>query len=175
MRRFFVSLPSSFSLSLAAAASLGRLVAPVDVVGVRAEAGPSALLRGVSGGVVIGTPVTLPELAAAIPGTLPTINEGFEMTLPPAPPVPGAADETVTTDEVELERAGDDGRMLTNDAVGGGDGAVNELAESRWRCCEPWKGDGGAKTDVGVGTGVFWLEDDAVPVKLCFDDKSSPV
>lgn len=77
---------------------------------------------------VTGIPVTLPELATAILGTLPIIREGLVMT-----PV-CAAEETVATDDVEFDRAGDVGRAFTNEAAGGGDGAVNELAESRWRC-----------------------------------------
>ena len=77
---------------------------------------------GVSGGVVMGTPVTFPELAAAIPGTLPPINVGFVMT---------AADACVVTEDVLFDRAGEDGLMLTKEAVVGGDGAANELAEFR--------------------------------------------
>ena len=62
----------------------------------------------------------------------------------------------MTTDEVEFDRAGDDGRALTNEAVGGGEGAVNELAELRCWCWAPFgNGDGGANTEVGVGSGVF--------------------
>jgi hypothetical protein len=64
--------------------------------------GTEAVLRGVSGGVVIGTPVTLPEFVAVKPGTWPTINEGFVM-MP-------ACDGWVTIEEVEFERAGEDGR-----------------------------------------------------------------
>lgn len=91
-----------------------------------------AVLRGVSGGVVIGTPVTLPELVAVSPGTLPARSVG-------------AVEFCVMTDDVELDRAGDEGRWLTKAAAGGGDGAVNELIESRCRCCDPLRnGDGGA-------------------------------
>lgn len=81
------------------------------------------LLAGVSGGVVIGTPVTLAELVAAIPGTLPPIKGGLLIT--------GACVGCVAIDEVELDLVGDEGRALTKDAVGGGEGAVNELAELR--------------------------------------------
>jgi hypothetical protein len=90
-------------------------------------AGTEAVLRGVSGGVVMGTPVTLPEPVAAKPGTCPTIREGFVMT--------PACEGWVTIDEVEFERAGEDGRWLTNWAkeAAGGDGAVMELPESRCR------------------------------------------
>ena len=160
IRLFLGSLPSSFSLSLA---SPGRLF-DADR--------PSAPLRGVSGGVVIGTPVTLAELAAAMPGTLPTIREGLVMT------PDGAVDDTVTTEDVEFDRAGDAGRMLTKDAVGGGDGAVKELAESRWRCCEPWNGEGGANTDVGVAIGVFWDDEDpmaGIGTDGCLADGTSPL
>jgi hypothetical protein len=65
----------------------------------------------------MGTPVTLPELAAAMLGTLPPINVGFVRT---------AEEACVAIDEVLLDRAGDAGRMLTNEAVGGGEGAANE-------------------------------------------------
>ena len=77
-------------------------------------------LWGVSGGVVIGTPVTLPEFAAVSAGTCPEINGGLLITLA----------GSVATDEVELDRAGEDGLADTNDA-GGGDGAVMELFEFR--------------------------------------------
>jgi len=97
----------------------------------------------------MGTPVTLPELAAAMLGMLLTISVGLLMTA-------GAVDACVTMDDVEFDRAGDDGRPLTKAAAGGGDGAAKELAESRCRCCAPLgNGDGGANSDVGVGTGVF--------------------
>lgn len=69
--------------------------------------------------------------------------------------------------------------LPTNDAgIVGGDGAVRELWESRWR----WplgKGDGGAKMEVGVGTGVFWLEPAAATAAAAarpiFGGPSSPV
>lgn len=72
----------------------------------------------------MGTPVTLPELVAAILGTVPPISGGFVMT---------ALDACVATEEVLLDRAGDEGLRLTNEAevAGGGDGAVNELFELR--------------------------------------------
>lgn len=83
-----------------------------------------------------------------MPGTWPTIREGLLIT--------AACDGCVTIDEVEFERAGEDGRWLTNEAAAGGEGAVIELAESRCRWWDPFgKGEGGANTDVGVGTGVF--------------------
>lgn len=71
----------------------------------------------------MGTPVTLPEFVAVSPGTLPAING--------CGPAAGTADDCVITDDVEFDLAGDDGRWLTNVAAGGGDGAVNELIESR--------------------------------------------
>ena len=37
---------------------------------------------------------------------------------------------------------------------------MNELDE--FRCWWPWKGEGGAKADVGVNTAGFWV--DGVPV-----------
>lgn len=87
-------------------------------------------LLGVSGGVVIGTPVTAPELAAARLGTVPPIKVGFDMT---------AADAWVVTEDVLFERAGEDGLMLMNEAavVLGGEGAVNELEELRCWCVAP--------------------------------------
>lgn len=107
---------------------------------------------------MIGTPVTLAELVAVILGTLPTMSVGL-LTTPD-----GAVEAWVTTDDVEFDRAGDEGRALTNDAAGGGDGAANELVEPRCWCWLPpdGKGEGGANTEVGVGTGVFWLEETAV-------------
>ena len=78
---------SSFSLSL------NSLFEPATL---------PVVLRGVSGGVVIGTPVTLPEFVAVSPGTLPARSVGG--------PAGGAADACVMTDEVELDLAGDDGR-----------------------------------------------------------------
>lgn len=78
---------------------------------------------GVSGGVVMGIPVTLAEFVAAMLGTLPTMREGLVLT--------GCADDWVATDEVELDLAGDEGRALAKPAARGGDGAVNELAEFR--------------------------------------------
>lgn len=77
-------------------------------------------LRGVSGGVVIGTPVTLPELVAAMPGTVPPMSVGA-FSIP---------DPCVTTEHVELERAGDDGRCPAV-AKAGGEGAANELEAVR--------------------------------------------
>ncbi len=107
------------------------------------------VLRGVSGGVVMGTPVTLAELAAAMLGTLLTMRGGL-LTTPEA-----AVDACVTMEDVEFDRAGDEGRTFIND-TGGGDGAAKEPAEFRWWCWAPLgNGDGGAKTEVGVGTGVF--------------------
>lgn len=139
----FLGSPPDSSCSL----SLASLFIPATVF---------AVLRGVSGGVVMGTPTTFPELAAAILGTFPPINVGLVMT------PPGAVDAWVMTDDVELDRAGEDGRWFTNEAIGGGEGAVSELAESRCRCWPLGKGEGGAKTEVGVGIGVFWLEVTAV-------------
>lgn len=86
---------------------------------------PAALL-GVSGGVVIGMPCAFPELAAVKAGTLPAMRVGLLTT-----PV-GTDEDCVATDDVELERVGDDGRCDPAGAVAGGDGAVNELAELRW-------------------------------------------
>lgn len=83
---------------------------------------PAAILAllGVSGGVVMGMPVTLPELAAVMLGTLPPIRGGLFMT-----------EACVATDDAEFDRVGDGGRAFAYDAIGGGDGAGNEVAEFR--------------------------------------------
>lgn len=75
---------------------------------------------GVSGGVVRGTPVTLPELVAAMLGTLPPMSGGLFIT-----------EAWVATDDVEFDLAGEGGRAFTKEAVGGGDGAGNEVPELR--------------------------------------------
>lgn len=77
---------------------------------------------------MMGTPVTFPEFVAVKLGILPASRFGGGC---------GAVEDCVITDEVELDLVGDDGRWLTNVAAGGGEGAVNEFIESRWRCCEP--------------------------------------
>jgi hypothetical protein len=132
MRLFFGSLVSSRSLSLAS------LLTPAAL--------PVALL-GVSGGVVTGTPVTLPELVAVRPGTLPPIRVGLFTT------VEGTVDDCVAMEDVELDRAGEWGRCELNElVVGGGEGAAKELIEPRFGCCVPAaKGEGGANWVVGVG------------------------
>lgn len=93
IRLFLGSFASSFSLSLAS-----RLL-PATV---------ALALRGVSGGVVNGTPVTLPEFAAAMPGTLPEIRVGLVTT--PAAGTVLACVVMVVIDDVEFDLAGDDGR-----------------------------------------------------------------
>ena len=130
--RLFLAWPlavadaSSFSFSLSLASL--SLLTPAEVFG--AAPVPAPLLpRGVSGGVVRGTPVTLPEFAAAMDGMLPPIRGGLLMTL----------EACVAIDDVEFDRAGDVGRTLVNEPVavpvpvpvGGGEGAANELAEFR--------------------------------------------
>lgn len=82
-------------------------------------------LPGVSGGVVMGTPVTFAELVAAIPGMLPTMRDGLVAIL-------GWAEDCVATDDVELDLAGDEGRgWLAKPAARGGDCAEKEPAELR--------------------------------------------
>lgn len=84
----------------------------------------------------MGTPVTLPELVAVSPGTLPAKRGGGPV---------GAVDVCVIMEDVELDLAGELGRWFTKVAAGGGEGAAKELMESRCRCCEPLgNGDGGA-------------------------------
>lgn len=79
------------------------------------------MLPGVSGGVVMGTtPVTLPELVAVMLGTLPPMRGGLFMM-----------DACVVTEEAEFDLVGDGGLALTNDVVGDGEGAGNEVAELR--------------------------------------------
>lgn len=84
------------------------------------------MLLGVSGGVVIGTPVILLELVAAMLGTFPEMRVGFVTT-----PAVGTDEACVAMDDAELDLAGDDGRCETNVVDAGGDGAVKELAELR--------------------------------------------
>lgn len=83
---FLGSFPSSFS------ASSASLLTPALAVG--------ATTLGVSGGVVNGTPVTLPELAAVIDGTLPLMRGGLLTT----------TEGCVATEDVEFDLVGDDGR-----------------------------------------------------------------
>ena len=104
-------LTSSFSLSLAS------LLVPAP---------PDVAFLGVSGGVVMGTPVTFPEFAAAMPGTFPEISGGLLTT-----PV-GTVEDCVAIDDAELERAGDAGLWPPYVVVeAGGEGAVKELDELR--------------------------------------------
>jgi hypothetical protein len=65
-------------------------------------------------------PVTLPEFVAVMLGTLPLMRGGLFII-----------EAWVATDDVEFDLVGDEGRALTKDAVGGGDGAANEVAEFR--------------------------------------------
>lgn len=84
---------------------------------------PAVLLcagAGVSGGVVMGMPVTLPELVAAMLGILPPIKGGLFMI-----------EIDVAIDEVEFDRVGEAGRPPTNEVVAGGEGAAKEVAELR--------------------------------------------
>lgn len=80
---------------------------------------------------MIGTPVTLPELVAVSPGTLPPMSGGLLTTLV------GTVDDWVAMDEVEFDLAGEWGRCMLNDDVdAGGDGAVKDVAELRCWWCE---------------------------------------
>lgn len=128
---------SSFSLSLAAPPA--SLFTPLTEL---------AALLGVWGGVAIAswTPVTAPEFAAAMLGMLPASNGGLLMTVPVL-----ANEAWVATEEVELDRVGEDGRIAPA-VMGGGDGATGFDGVRWW---PPGKGDGGAIPDVGVGVGVF--------------------
>lgn len=108
MRLFLGSLVSSFSLSLAS------LLAPAAL---------PVVLRGVSGGEVMGTPPALP--AAVRLGMVPPTRGGL-LTTPE-----GTNDDCVATDEAELDLVGDEGRCEAAAADAGGEGAANELAELR--------------------------------------------
>lgn len=102
--RLFLGLLSSFSLSLAS----------------RFE--PEEEVRGVSGGVVIGTPPIFAEAGDAVTvGIVPLISVGL-LTTP-------VMVDCVATDEVEFDRVGEAGRCIDADA--GGEGAVNDEAELR--------------------------------------------
>ena len=114
MRLFFGGPPAEAS-SLSFSPSLASRLTPAVTAAVLLPLG-----RGVSGGVEIGTPVTLPEFVAAMPGTLPPIRVGLVKT---------AAEACVAMDEALLDRAGEDGLRLTKEAVAGGDAAANEPAE----------------------------------------------
>lgn len=89
------------------------------------------MLLGVSGGVVMGTPVTLPEFVAAMPGTLPTMSGGLLTT-----PVGGTLEDCcVAMDDVEFDLAGEVGRCAATETEAGGEGAVKELVDPRcWWC-----------------------------------------
>lgn len=100
----FLGLLSSFSLSLAS----------------RFE--PNGPVRGVSGGVVIGTPPILAETGDAVTvGMVPLMSVGL-LTTP-------VMVDWVATEDVEFDRVGDEGRCIDTDA--GGEGAVNDEAELR--------------------------------------------
>ncbi len=109
IRRFFLSwLPSSFSLSLASRFSpLTELV----------------VLLGVCGGVVIGTPEMKPSPtlpAAVTPGIVPATRGGLLIIVPGA----GVAyDACVAIEEVELDRVGEECRIV-EPGTAGGDGAI---------------------------------------------------
>lgn len=69
----------------------------------------------------MGTPVTLADWAAAMPGTLPPIRGGLFITF----------EDCVAIEDVEFDRVGDGGRAPVKEPVAGGDGAANEPAEFR--------------------------------------------
>lgn len=74
---------------------------------------------------MIGTPVTLAELAAAILGMLPEMRGGFVKMLV------WTLEIWVAIEEVEFDLVGDEGRAVAKAAVVGGDGAARELEEFR--------------------------------------------
>jgi hypothetical protein len=87
-------------------------------------------LRGVCGGVVIGgMPGRKPSPEpAATPGIVPDTRVGLLIIVPGA----GVAyDACVAIEEVELERVGEDGRIVGPWGAGGGDGATDILEDVR--------------------------------------------
>lgn len=128
--RLFFGAPSSRSDSLVSLfpstlplTELGRLMMPDDM--------------GVWGGVVQGSPLK-EAFAAATLGTLPNVGVGS---------LPIACDDSVKTDDIELDRVG----------LGGG-GAAGEVAAGSVVVGFLSSNDGGAEMAVGVGTGVDWAE-----------------
>ena len=108
LRFFFSGPPSSFSLSLAS-----RLTPFTELVA----------LRGVCGGVAIGTPDTKPSptFPAVTPGIVPPTRGGLLMIVP----VAGVAyDACVAIEEVEFDRVGEEGRIVGPSGAGGGEGAT---------------------------------------------------
>lgn len=103
------------------------------------------------------------DLAAAMLGRLLDIGVGLLIIVPCA----GVAKEDcVATDDVELDRVGDDGRKDVRGA-GGGEGAIIGLEDVRWWLPEFGNGDGGATMAVGVAIGVFC--DDEIAELLTID------
>lgn len=92
------------------------------------------------------------EFPATMPDMFPARRGGLLITVP----VEGFKnDDCVPTEEVEFDLVGEEGRACGPAGAGGGEGAVTDrLDKVRW-----WPGagkeDGGAVTDVGVGSGVF--------------------
>ena len=114
LRFFFSCLPSSFSLSPAS-----RLT-PLTLL---------VVLRGVWGGVVIGMLGMNPsELPATTPEMLPARSGGLLMTVPAGGLM---YDACVPTEDVELERVGEEGRPEGPAGAGGGEGAMDRLEEVR--------------------------------------------
>lgn len=111
IRLFFFSPPaSSVPLSVAS-----RLTPLTELV----------VLRGVCGGVVIGSPV-MKELPAAMPGRLPPTRGGLFMIVPAA----GVAyEDCVAIEDVEFDLVGEDGRMVWPVGAGGGEGATERFEE----------------------------------------------
>jgi hypothetical protein len=155
--RFFFSCPLS-SRSLSPASRLTPLTLLV-------------VLRGVCGGVVIGMLGIKPRgLPAPTPEMFPARSVGLLMIVPAAVL---AYEAWVATEEVEFDRVGEDGRLGGPAGAGGGDGATDKLDEVRW-----WperKGEGGAMTEVGVGSGVVWAEATALLMDGCLAVGVSPV
>lgn len=159
--RFFLSCPlSSFSLSPAS------LLTPLTLL---------AVLLGIWGGVVMGMLGMNPKgLPAPMPEMLPARSGGLLITVPAWGLM---NDDCVPTEEVELDRVGDEGRpdgAAGPAGTGGGEGATDKLDEVRWWLDER-KGDGGATTEVEVGNGVFWAETAALLMVGCLAVRVSPV
>jgi len=103
-----------------------------------------------------------------MPANVPPTNVGLLII------VPGVAyDDCVAIDDVELERVGDEGRIvpvMLPDEVGGGEGATDRLEDVRW--WDDGKGEGGAMA-VGVAMGVVW--DEVVDMIGCLAVGTSPL
>jgi hypothetical protein len=96
--------------------------------------------NGVCGGVVIGMPITAPELAAATLGTLPRVGVGLLVMVKLDDCDCSPKESCVAIEDVDEVRVGLSGR------TGGAEGAVDGVGRILFST--------GAVEDVGVGVGV---------------------